>query len=204
MLPTSDQLLRIDPHIAPHVESIIAACGEFDIITPNRYEMYLAQIAEESDGFRFTAEVWGPTPQQSQYGKRADLGNTKPEAIAFAKAAGVEVGRFYAGHGFIDTTGYDNHLAYSLATYGDDRCARDPLLLTKPLDAARSSAWFFKKHGCNELADAGDDKAFLAVTRIVNGGLTGYKARALWWTKVKAAMAGQTAPRSGVQAAILH
>lgn len=190
MLPTSDQLLKLDPHIVPHIDAIISACGVFDIITPNRYEMFVAQIAEESEGFRYTEEIWGPTARQSSYGKRADLGNTKPEALAFAQAAGVEVGKFYAGHGLIEITGYDNHLAYSMAQYGDDRCARNPRLLAKAPDAALSAGWYWKTHGCNELADGGDTAAFKAVTLKVNGGLIGYSARLGWWDKVKKALTG--------------
>ena len=42
--------------------------------------MFLAQIAHESGCFQYVREIWGPTRAQAQYGQRADLGNTKPEA----------------------------------------------------------------------------------------------------------------------------
>ena len=49
-----------------------------------------------------------------------------------------------------------------------------PELLEQPYNAALSAAEWWHRHGCNELADTGD---MAAVTRKVNGGLTGLDDR---------------------------
>ena len=49
-----------------------------------------------------------------------------------------------------------------------------PELLEQPYNAALSAAEWWNRHGCNELADTGD---MAAVTRRVNGGLTGLDDR---------------------------
>ena len=78
-----------------HIES---AMSEFDINTPARKAMFLAQIGHESGGLRWIKELWGPTPSQSRYEGRADLGNT-------VKGDGFK----FRGRGLIQVTGRDNY-----------------------------------------------------------------------------------------------
>jgi len=68
-----------------------AAMAEFEINSPLRAAMFIAQLAHESGRFLYTREIWGPTKAQAGYDARADLGNTKPEAIAIAKLAVIIV-----------------------------------------------------------------------------------------------------------------
>lgn len=185
------QIISFCPAAAPFASALAGLCESKGIIAAAEQAMLLAQVAHESGGFRLMREIWGPTPQQVGYDRRADLGNTRPEALAFAAAAGVPVGRFYAGHGAIQVTGYDNHLAYSRWAHGDDRCARDPQMLTQPDDAMLSAVWFWVTRGCDRLAAPGDDAAFQAVTRRVNGGLNGLADRRVWWGKAKATLGVQ-------------
>lgn len=182
---TAGLVLSFEPGAAPFVDSLIDACSRFSISDDREVAMFLAQLAHESGGFRWMHEIWGPTPQQSRYDRRADLGNTKPEAIALAAAAGINVGRFYAGHGGIQITGYDNHRAYSQYVYGDDRCARDPQLLVKVPDCMLSAGWFWVTQGCQRLAAPYTDAAFEAVTRRINGGVSGLLDRQLKWIRAK-------------------
>lgn len=142
----------------PHIE---AAMEEFDIHTPERQAAFLAQIGHESGGLHWVTEIWGPTDTQRRYEGRADLGNTEP-------GDGVR----FKGRGLIQTTGRSNYRATGEAL-GVDLIAQPELLADSTL-AARSAAWFWKEHGLNELADAGD---FTRITRRINGGLNGFDDR---------------------------
>jgi putative chitinase len=152
----------------------------YAIDTPARQAAFLAQVAHESGRLKWVREVWGPTPTQLRYSGRADLGNTRPEAIAFARAAGMDVGRFYAGHGLIQVTGYTNH-ARMAARLGID-CAAQPTLLERPEHAAMSAADFWEDHSLSALAD---ERRFEAITRRINGGLNGYADRVVLWDRAK-------------------
>ncbi len=127
----------------------------YEITSPVRQCCFLPNVAIESGWLRYTRELWGPTLIQRGYDKRADLGNTKAAAIAAARAKGQPVGFFLRGAGLIQLTGWDNLLAFSKHAFDDDRVARDPDLLNDPELAARSAAYFWWSHGCNELAEAG-------------------------------------------------
>lgn len=142
----------------PHV---VAAMVEFGINTPARTSMFLAQIGHESGGLVYTTELWGPTPAQRGYEGRTDLGNTQPGD-----------GLKYRGRGLIQITGRINY-AHAGQAFSLD-LLQNPNLLSAPALAARSAAWYWKEHGLNELADAGD---FEHITRRINGGLNGYKER---------------------------
>lgn len=142
----------------PHIE---AAMDEFDINTPQRQAAFLSQIGHESGGLHWVTEIWGPTDTQRRYEGRADLGNTEP-------GDGVR----FKGRGLIQTTGRSNYRATGEAL-GVDLIAQPELLADSTL-AARSAAWFWKEHGLNELADAGD---FMRITRRINGGLNGFDDR---------------------------
>lgn len=165
---------------AKWADPITAAMDEYEINTPARQAAFLAQVGHESGRLVYVRELWGPTDAQRRYSGRADLGNTRPEAIEFARAAGQEVGKFYAGHGLIQVTGYTNH-ARTAARLGID-CAAHPEMLCEPINAARSAGDFWQDNGLNELADEG---RFEAITRRVNGGLNGYADRCVLWDKAK-------------------
>ena len=149
--------------------------------------MFLAQIAHESGCFQYVREIWGPTRAQAQYGQRADLGNTKPEAATIAASAGDEPGHYYRGAGLIQLTGYTNILAFSLAWWGDDRGVHDPKLLTIPANAAGSAAWYWYWKRLDPLAAPGTRDAFIAVTRVINGGTNGLDDRLRLWESAKRA-----------------
>lgn len=185
---TVDQLTQFCPASTPYAQALIDACAKLSIDDPHEQAMFLGQLAHECGGFKFIREIWGPTKQQQGYDLRSDLGNTKPEALAFAAARGMAVGRFYAGHGGIQITGYDNHLAYSHFVYGDTRAAANPEMLTKVPDCMLSAAWFWVTRGCQKLAAFGDEAAFEAVTKRINGGLTNLADRQAWWAKAQVAL----------------
>lgn len=142
----------------PHIE---AAMAEFDINTPARQAAFLAQIGHESGGLHWLVEIWGPSIAQSHYEGRSDLGNTEPGD-----------GFKFKGRGLLQTTGRANYQRTGDAL-GVDLLA-DPTLLATPELAARSAGWYWREHGLNALADAGN---FMLVTRRINGGTNGLEER---------------------------
>lgn len=172
MMLTLPQLIRIMPHAQFRASRFIGplndAMDECQIDSPKRIAAYLAQIGHESGQLRYVEEI----ASGAAYDNRKDLGNTRPEAIAIAKRNGTTAGRFYKGHGLIQITGYDNHLAAMLAL--DIDCVENPQLLCEPVNACRSAAWFWASHGLNELADAG---RFKRITKVINGGFNGLADR---------------------------
>lgn len=156
-------------HAEKFAPIIGAAMKEFEINTPRRIAMFLAQIGHESGHLRYTREIWGPTPTQLRYEGRKDLGNTEPGD-----------GKRFMGRGLIQTTGRANYTATG-AALGLDLLNR-PELLEEPANAARSAAWFWKSRGLNELADVGD---FMRITRRINGGLNGHIERMALYEKAQ-------------------
>lgn len=170
---TTEQLSQIMPHahskIYLYVEALNDACDEFDINTPQRQAAFLAQVAHESGELRYVEEI----ASGEAYEGRTDLGNTKPGD-----------GRLYKGRGLIQITGRANYKTCGDALGVD--FINDPQLLESPANAARSAAWFWKEHGCNELADAGN---FSLITRRINGGMNGQPARLAYWESAKEVLA---------------
>jgi len=152
--------------------AIERAALDFDVDTPARMAAFLAQVGHETKGFRWLTELWGPTPAQTRYEGRRDLGNTQPGD-----------GRRYCGRGLIQVTGRANYKAASLALATD--FVDQPELLAEPEYAVRSAMWFWQSHGLNERADKGE---FLRITQIINGGTNGLKERQALWAKAKEAL----------------
>ena len=137
------------------------AMFEFGIIGPKREAAFLAQIGHESGALKFPVEIWGPTQAQRRYEGRYDLGNTQ-----------IGDGFKFRGRGLIQLTGRANYAAASQALGVD--LLTHPEKLGEPELASRSAGWFWKTHGLNALADAGE---FEAITQKINGGLNGYPER---------------------------
>ena len=155
----------------PHMQH---ACAVFAINTPARLASFMAQIGHESGRLVYVREIWGPTPAQSRYEGRADLGNTQSGD-----------GRRYAGRGLIQTTGRAN---YRTTTTGLRQYAANvpdfeatPELLEQPAWAALSAAWYWHSRGLNVLADIGTDDAFVLITKKINGGVNGLHDRQWLW-----------------------
>jgi predicted chitinase len=130
---------------------------EFDINTPARIRMFLAQVGHESGQLRYLKEI----ASGDAYEKRADLGNSMPGD-----------GPRYKGRGLIQLTGRRNYAIASLAL--DLPLLDNPELLEEPENACRVSGWYWKNNSLNSFADAG---LFKEVTRRINGGYNGYADR---------------------------
>lgn len=151
---TSDQLFEIIKYPqAPEavtrarcnkwIDAINAATAAYEINTVQRLANFLGQTAHESGLFVYVKELWGPTPTQSRYEGRVDLGNTE-------KGDGYK----FRGRGLIQVTGRANYKTAGDALGLD--LINHPELLEHIDNAAMSAAWFWKSHGLNDLADLGN------------------------------------------------
>lgn len=159
--------------LAPHLNKAIA---EADAGTPLRASMFLAQLAHESGEFRYSAELWGPTPQQLRYeppsALSVKLGNTQPGD-----------GKRYLGRGWIQLTGRANYRAAGQALGLEMEAS--PELAGHIEVAGRVAAWFWRTHGCNPPADQGDVEG---CTKLINGGLNGIELRLAYYERAKLAL----------------
>lgn len=141
------------------------AMVRFRITTRKRATMFIAQSAHESDAFRAREEYasgW-------EYEGRHDLGNTHP-------GDGVR----FKGRSFIQITGRANYAEISQALGVD--FVNHPTRLAEVKYAALAAAWWWNKHGCNQIADSGD---FVAVTRRINGGTNGLSDRQSYYRRAR-------------------
>ena len=185
---TLAQLLEIMPNAgkdraAQFLSHINSAMLEFSITTPARQAAFLAQIAHESGSLRYVREI----ADGSAYDTRADLGNTRAEAVRLARQDGTTPGRMYRGRGLIQITGYDNYRACSQGLLNDpDMLPQHPDMLEMPTLAVRSAAWYWDSRSLNSFADAGQ---FEAITRKINGGMNGQADRLAHYERAKRVLA---------------
>ena len=160
----------IDPealrHVCPNLDAEQAAeiadgLGEafmrFEINTPRRAAMAVAQWAHESDHFRTATEY----ASGDAYEGRRDLGNTQPGD-----------GRRFKGRGRIQVTGRANNERVAEGLGLD--CVNRPDLLAASPHSELASGFWWAANGCNELCDRDD---FLALTKRINGGTRGLEDR---------------------------
>lgn len=177
---TLSQLCEVMPRLIPpraqaYLDPLNRAMGEFEINTPARMAAFLAQIAHESSQLRFWEEVAGghayepSSPIPADQKRAARLGNTE-----------TGDGDRYKGRGPIQLTGRFNY-AHAGRALGCD-LERSPTLAASPAVGFRVAGWFWKDHGCNELADKGD---FEGLTHVINGGLNGLADRLGYWATAK-------------------
>lgn len=158
---TPETLRSIMPYaLAVFVGPLTDAMEEFEINTPLRQAMFLANLAHESGEFRYMEEL----ADGKAYEDREDLGNNLTEAKVWPPDG--KAGPWFKGHGPIQITGYFNHRKYSALLFGDEKILlSDPRRLCTPVDGCRSAAAFFKEERCNDAADANN---FLLCCQIIN------------------------------------
>lgn len=200
---TPQTLLQIMPKAAGKAalfcQPLMDAMREFDINTPDRQAMFLAQVAHESaeltrleENLRYSpARIMEVFPRYVSSWRDADALSKSPEKLA-CRVYGGRMGNGdeasgdgyrYRGRGLIQLTGRDNYRLAGSALHL--ALIERPELLLQPDVAARSAAWFWFSHGCNQLADAGD---FLGVTRRINGGTNGHVDRCRYLTAARKAL----------------
>src|SRR4051794_18409071 len=135
----------IDPdalrHVCPNLDLVAAqriadGLGEafmrFEINTPRRAAMAVAQWGHESDHFKTATEY----ASGDSYEGRKDLGNTQKGD-----------GRRFKGRGRIQITGRANYEAIAKAL--DIDCVDNPDLLAAPPNSELASGFWWSSHGCN-------------------------------------------------------
>ena len=141
----------------------------YGITTPLRIAHFMAQAAHETGGFKWLREIWGPTPAQLRYEGRADLGNTQPGD-----------GKRFMGRGIFQLTGRRNYrkagvdLSILLEEY--------PELAERPDTAVTTACHYWQTRGLSAPADRDD---VVAVTKKINGGVTGLDDRKEQLAKAK-------------------
>jgi putative chitinase len=189
---TVEQLHEMFPqakreNLEKYHDALNAAFDEFEINTPQRQAMFLAQVAHESGNFsavsenlNYKAETLAKVFPKYFHDRDPNDYAKQPEKIANLVYGGrmgngdeeSGDGYRYRGRGLIQLTGKNNYDAC-----GDDLdvdLTENPDYLTTPEGAVRSAAWFWDTHDLNEVADAGD---ILKCTKKINGGTIGLEDR---------------------------
>jgi putative chitinase len=186
-----------------YVDFLNERMTRFEINTPNRIAAFIAQLAHESGDFRHTEEnlnySWSGLrktwPGKFTTDALAQPYHRQPERIANVVYAGrygngdeaSGDGWKYRGRGLIQLTFHDNYVAYSRAiTEPSDISAPSPV--AQPRHAALSACWFWRSHGLNPIADAGDQAGFNQISFKINGGWNGKEDRLENWAEARAVM----------------
>lgn len=156
------------PRAAAYLPFLNEATMEYDVTSAARQAAFLAQIAHESGELRYMEEI----ASGAAYEGRKDLGNTEPGD-----------GKRYKGRGPIQVTGRANYRKAGEALGLD--LEENPFQASTKEVGFRIAAWFWKSHGLNELADAGN---FERITVRINGAHTGIDSRIKYWERAKAAL----------------
>lgn len=170
------------------LEPLKSACYRYDINTPLRQAAFIGQCAHESNKFRTLQEnlnysaqaLHQKWPSRFPSIEAAQPYHRNPERIA-NKVYGGRMGNgteetgegwLYRGRGLIQLTGKLNYQLASDALLVD--FVGNPDLVLQPEFAALTAAWYWNKRQLNHEADAKD---YTAMTKKINGGVTGLDDR---------------------------
>ena len=170
----------------------------YDISTPQRVAMFIAQIAHESGNFQWLEENLNYSAKGlqivfSRYFPTLELANIyarQPEKIAnrvYANRNGNSDelsgdGWKFRGRGCMGLTFKNNYMNFSAHYFNDYRLTNDPSPVSQPELAIASAGWFWWIHDLNNQADKGNIET---CTKIINGGLNGYSDRVNKWKAIK-------------------
>ena len=169
------------------VDPINKVIEEFEINTPQRLSMFLAQIGHESAGLtrlheNLNYKAARLTQIFPKYFRDVDPNEyaNNPEKIANRvycnrmgngnEASGD--GYRFRGRGAVQLTGRSNYVACGEDLEVD--LINNPDYLETPEGAIRSAAWFWDQHDLNDWADKGD---VATVSKKINGGTIGLEER---------------------------
>jgi putative chitinase len=189
---TVEQLHEMFPqakkeNLEKYCDALNSAFDEFEIDTPKRQAMFLAQVAHESGNFSAVSENLNYKAETlskvfPKYFRDRDPNDyaKQPEKIANLVYGGrmgngdedSGDGYRYRGRGLIQLTGHDNYEACGSEL--EVNLHETPDYLTTPEGAARSAAWFWFNNDLNAVADDGD---ILKCTKKINGGTIGLEDR---------------------------
>jgi len=165
-----------------------AAMQRYDITGPKRVPMFLAQVDHETSHLMYLVENLNYSAQRlravfSSHFPSDNVAATyagQPERIASRVYAnrggnGPETsgdGWRYRGRGALQLTFRNNYRDAGLEL--GLPLLEEPERLTEPMVAVLTAAWYWRRRGCNEAADAGD---FVDVTQRIHGSVSDIKAR---------------------------
>lgn len=187
---TSEQFASLFPNLPEDLReryraAIEAAAAVHDIATPDRWAAFLAQVGHESLGltrleesFSYSAErlmVVFPSSVKTwaEAHQLVALGSQSIANHVYAGKNGNEEpgdGWRYRGRGLVMLTGRGNYREYGFENSPDD--------LRKIEQAALVAGAYWRRHGCNQLADAMD---FKGITRAIAGSMQGWTDRVSRW-----------------------
>ena len=169
------------------VEPLNATIQKFSIFTVKEQAAFIGQLSHECNHFRTLEEnlnyraetlqalfhthfkpeeyvLFAHNPQKIANRIYANRGGNRNEASGD--------GYLYRGRGTIQLTFHDNYWHCGQAL-GQD-FVKNPDLVKTPMYAAMSGGWFWATHGCNQLAESGNEEA---LCKRINGGLFGLNER---------------------------
>lgn len=194
MLVTHEQLCQFfedttEEWLLECLEPLNDALAFYEINTPQRISMFLAQVGHESAGMSVMEENLNYSAQGlnkifpkyfARAGRDANAYAKRPEKIANVvygnrmgngnEASGD--GYRYRGRGFIQLTGKSNYMAF--AQDMELPLEEATAWLETAEGAVWSACWFWDSRELNKWADKGD---ILTVTKKINGGTIGLEDR---------------------------
>jgi putative chitinase len=190
---------------------LVMAMAEFGIVKAPAIAAFLAQVAHESgelarlvENLNYSAAGLRKTwPSRFRDRATAERYARRPMAIAnrvYASRLGngdeqSGDGWRYRGRGLFQVTGRANYREAGAALALP--LELEPELLEHPGPACRSAGWYWRSRGLGMVIDAGEAvadlngplEAYTAVTRRINGGLTGLPERLVYWHRARRALA---------------
>ena len=140
-------------------------CNHFKTLEENLN--YRAETLQKLFGHKFKAgevELYAHNPEKIANRIYANRGGNRDEASGD--------GHRFHGRGCIQLTFHDNYWHCGQALNRD--FVSHPELVATPMYAALSAGWFWTTHGCNALAESGDEEG---LCRRINGGTFGLQER---------------------------
>lgn len=166
-------------------EALRPALLQFNINTPARIAMFLANVGHESGRGKYQREIWGPTRAQLSYQGR--MGNLRPGD-----------GRKYMGRGLMQLTGATNYLHFreamrALLGAGTPDFVQSPELVESPKWSAFAAGWYWSTNNLNRFADCDDfdgccDAINIGHKTMRIGDANGYQERLELWIDTKRAL----------------
>ena len=182
------QLIPGNPYVDYWYSAMDRCLPDYDINTPQRVAMFVAQCAHESGNFRVLKEnlnyrAESLTKVWPRYFPNLDVAKQyahKQEAIANRAYAnrmgnGPEEsgdGWRYCGRGLIQLTGKDNYTRFAMSI--ETPVEEIPAYLGTFEGAVQSACWFWETNNLNQWCDQGD---VMTVTKRINGGTLGLADR---------------------------
>ena len=140
----------------------------YKVTTKLRIAHFWAQMAHETGGFRWFAELGGKS-YFSKYDGRRDLGNTQPGD-----------GYRFKGRGIINLTGRHNYSEFGKKIGVD--LLKNPEKAAEPAIAILVALEYWTDRDLNKYADADNLKR---ITKRINGGFNGLRDRENYLKKIK-------------------